>query len=336
MTLDSEHDDRIDEWEAAVGPWQPQPLDRPEPAMPRWRRSGLLLLIALGHLVGFWMLERSSRISLPDVSAETTTLVFLLPDPPPARPRVEPASPPVAEPPPRAASPEPVVPATPAPAEPPAPAVAEAPESAPREPVPESRPESPRETTRPMVAVEAAPRPGEPLRLFDADGSLQLPDDVVARMDAVDGDQRQFDFQMPGLMESGRFMDRQPVLVYEPTRFDQYWIPEKDILTSVLEKAVEATTGTVEIPIPGSPGSKLVCTVSVLAMGGGCGIRNKNDGYVVSLDDPDTLDPEEDAQCRAWWDQIVAADDQDTWRHTRELYEFSCRKPLEKDTAPPG
>jgi hypothetical protein len=125
------------------------------------------------------------------------------------------------------------------------------------------------------------------------------------------------------------------VLAYEPTRFDRYWIPEKDVLTEILEKAVEATSGTVEIPIPGSPGSKLVCSVSILAVGGGCGIVDKNDGYVVRLDDPDTLNPEEDAQCRAWWDRIAAAGSQAEWRDTRALYDHNCRKPLAKDDAPP-
>ena len=70
-------------------------------------------------------------------------------------------------------------------------------------------------------------------------------------------------------------------------------------------------------------------------MGGGCGIRDYNDGYVVQLDDPATLNPEEAAQCAAWWEQIVAAETQDSWRHTRALYETHCRKPLAKDSAPP-
>lgn len=275
------------------------------------------------------MLEYSSRFT-PQVDApETTTLVFLLPDPPAL---VEPDKVPPTEPenerktePAAAAAP----PVQPKPADLPPAVPSTAPTSAP------SR-SATRPPARPMVAVDAAPSPDEPLRLFAPDGSLSLPDDVVARLDEADGDHRAFDFQLPGLMESGRFMDRQPVLVYEATRFDRYWIPEKDILTSVLEKAVEATTGTVEIPIPGSPGSKLVCTVSILALGGGCGIRDYNDGYVVRLDDPNTLDPEEDAQCRAWWEQIVAAGDQDAWRHTRALYESSCRKPLAKAVSPPG
>ena len=187
-----------------------------------------------------------------------------------------------------------------------------------------------------MVAVEPPPPADRPLRLYDADGSIALPDDVIDRLAAVDGDHRVFDYQRPGLLESGRFMDRAPVLAYEGTRFDQYWIPEQPALIEILEKAVKATTGTVEIPIPGTRGGKLVCSVSLLALGGGCGVTNNNRGYVVQADDPTTLSPEEDAQCRAWWDQIVDADDQATWRQTRDLYEASCRKPLAKAIDPPA
>ncbi|MBW8367358.1 MAG: hypothetical protein K0M70_05825, partial [Arenimonas sp.] len=190
-----------------------------------------------------------------------------------------------------------------------------------------------------MQAVELPPSggpPGAPLKLFGADGSIDLPDDVVAKLGETTSGDREFGYQMPGLEESGRFMNRQPVLVYEPTKFDRYWIPEKDILTSLLEKAVEASTGTVEIPVPGSPGTKLVCTVSVLAMGGGCGFRDNNRGYVVELNDPNTLNPEEEKQCAAWWDRIVGAGTQQVWRETRALYEFNCLKPLEKKpVAPP-
>ena len=193
-----------------------------------------------------------------------------------------------------------------------------------------------------MQAVELPPSGGSPraqLKLFNADGSLDLPDDVVAKLGETTGGDREFGYQMPGLEESGRFMKRQPVLVYEPTKFDQYWIPEKDILSSLLEKAVEASTATVEIPVPGSPGSKLVCTISVLAMGGGCGIVNNNDGYVKVLNDPATLNPEEEKQCLAWWDRIVGASTQAVWRETRALYEFNCLKPREKkpvQAAPKG
>jgi hypothetical protein len=185
-----------------------------------------------------------------------------------------------------------------------------------------------------MQAIELAPAGGS-LRLYNPDGSIDLPDELRDQLKGATDDSREFSFQQPGLLDSGSFMRRQPALVYEPTRFDEYWIPQKDILTEVLEKAVEATTGTVEIPIPGKPGSKLVCTVSILAAGGGCGIRHNNDGYVVELDDPDTLNEQEAAQCAAWWEQITQASSQAAWKNTRELYDFNCRKPLAKPTEVP-
>lgn len=50
--------------------------------------------------------------------------------------------------------------------------------------------------------------------------------------------------------------------------------------------------------------------------------------YVGPQDDPATLDPEEDRQCQAWWNQIIGATTQETWRKTRSMYEAACRKPL--------
>lgn len=181
-----------------------------------------------------------------------------------------------------------------------------------------------------LQAVEPSPRPGGSLRLYGADGSLDLPDEVREQLGSAEDDGRGFSFQQPGLMAAGSFLRRQPALVYEPTVFDGYWIPEKDVLTALLERAVEATTGTVEVPIPGSPGSRLVCSVSILAAGGACGIRNNNDGQAVGLDDPDTLNPEEAGQCEAWWRRIVDATEESAWRGTRKLYDAQCRKPLER------
>jgi hypothetical protein len=202
---------------------------------------------------------------------------------------------------------------------------------------PEGSPPAGSPGPRAMQAVEL-PRGAStsaPLQLYRADGSLDLPDEVSSQMGSSTATDREFGYELPGVAEAGEFMKRRPALVYEATRFDKDWRPEKDVLTDLLERAVEASTASVEIPIPGSPGSKLVCTVAVLAAGGGCRIRNNNDGYVVELDDPDTLSPTEDQQCQAWWDKIVSANTQAEWRATRALYEYHCRKPLEKSTEVP-
>lgn len=314
VAFDAGDRDPFDDWRFAVGPWRPRPLTRPEPKLPIRLRVALALAIALAHVALLYFAAREDgRLPASDAGLRTT-LVFL--SPPAARPR------------PATATPAPTSPRVRSPAAPDIPAPVEA-----------TRPPSPREGTPAAgtasrdapVSVDPptpAASPGAPLRLYESDGSLALPDDLVARMREVDAGTRTFDFQLPGLEESGRFMKRQPVLVHETTRFDEYWIPDRGALTRILEQAVKATTKSVEIPIPGVRGGKLVCSVSILALGGGCGVTNNADGYVVGRDDPDTLSPEEDAQCRAWWEQIVAAGDQDTWRHTRALYEAHCRKPL--------
>jgi len=99
---------------------------------------------------------------------------------------------------------------------------------------------------------------------------------------------------------------------------------------------VEGTTKEVRIKIPGNPRAKIVCKVSLLAMGGGCIIAQNQGNYVIA-DDPETLSDDEQAQCQAWWDKIVDATSQDVWRKTRDLYERECRKPREhKPPVVPG
>lgn len=174
-----------------------------------------------------------------------------------------------------------------------------------------------------------------PLRLFRPDGGLQLPETLLSDIDANHRSQQGFDFQMPGVVDAGKFMERPVALEYEATQFDAYWKPDENLLDELLRKAMEATTKEVRIPIHGHPGSKIVCHVSMLAAIGTCGVRNNADGYRVERDDPHTLDEEEAKQCQLWWDRIVAAESQDIWRETRDLYERECRKPLLKRAAMP-
>jgi hypothetical protein len=172
------------------------------------------------------------------------------------------------------------------------------------------------------------PRTDAPMQLYDADGALRLPDGLMAELDRK-ADRPQFDFQYPGLAEAGRFLDRPPVLAYEPTRFDAAWQPNETLLNEVLRKAMEKTSPEVRIPIPGAPGKKIVCRVVILAAGGGCGIERDEAWNSPGQDDPATLSAAEAAACDAWWAKIVAARSQDEWRATRKLYEAECRKPLE-------
>ena len=164
--------------------------------------------------------------------------------------------------------------------------------------------------------------------LYTAEGRLRVPDNMLEQIDKSVGDQRVFSYQIPHLDDAHKYFDRKQALGYEPTRFDQYWQPDQDALTELLTKLVEKTTKEIRIPMPGRPDSAIVCQISLLALGGGCGILTNGEDYVGPVDDPDTLSKEEDRQCQAWWQQIIGARTQEVWRKTRSLYEAQCRKPL--------
>ena len=183
----------------------------------------------------------------------------------------------------------------------------------------------------------AAASQKSPLQLYAADGRVRLPESLMTELAKVDSDERVFDYQVPGLAKAGKFFDRPPALTYESTRFDQYWRPDQDLLTELLSRAVEKASKEIRIPVPGHPGEKIVCHVSLLALGGACGVAHNDDGYVFKDDDPATLNEAESKQCKAWWDRIVDAKSQEIWRKTRALYDAECRKPLERKKAlPPG
>jgi hypothetical protein len=187
----------------------------------------------------------------------------------------------------------------------------------------------PAPSTPPPASSTAPPRDA-PLRLYLPDGSLDLPEEVFEQIDQA-ATNKQFDFQLPNLEAGARLLDRPPVIAYETTRFDQYWEPPNEtLLDEILRKAAEKTSKEIRIPIPGAPGRRLVCRVSLLAAGGTCGMERNGGNAVVSHGDPKTLDPTEAAECQAWWDRIVGAATQEQWRVTRKLYDAECLKPLEK------
>jgi hypothetical protein len=275
--------------------------ERPDPPLlPRHGRLALLASIVLAHLLFLAWVERWRGFEPPAPRAQqVVTVVFLSAAPdPPASPR-----------------------------KPRAPAEAQARErESTRAPRTRSRTNVSRSARdRPLHLVEVAPRAPS---LFLADGSIAIPADVSDALASVTDDDRAFEFQVPGLRAARAFAQRAPALAYEPTRFDEHWLDEKDILTEALEKAVEKTTMTIRIPLPRSPGSKIVCKVSLLAMGGACGIVNNGEGYLVMLDDPATLDGEEDRECREWWERIVTATTAEQWQQALDRYETQCRKPL--------
>lgn len=292
-------------------PWRPRSLEpRRSPWLPlRWRLLILLGIIGL-HALGARLFLHMLAAGRDAVASESVLLVEFIE----ARPALPKALP------------------IPGPA-----GIARLPDPKPRRP-PErvsARPPPPANTAMQAPAVPASTsaslprRPSEPaLQLYNPDGSLRVPDGMLAQIDAQVGEQRVFSYQVPHMDDAKKYFYRNRVLAYEPTRFDQYWKPDQDLLTDLLTRLVEKTTKQVRIPVPGHPGSTMVCTITLIALSGGCGVLTNGADYVGPVDDPDTLNPEEDRQCAAWWQQIVGARTQELWRKTRSLYEAQCRKPL--------
>ena len=286
------------------GEWRPQSL---RPAPPPWPSSrgrlGILAAILLGHLgLAAWLpwLDQGEV----ERGEEATVVEFIdrprLPEPPP--PDAEPTPPPAND--------------------------------TRREPRKPARRRA-RPVAQQALQAQSAPAPSpRKLELYDEQGRLKVPRDMLEQIDRKFGDSRQFDYQVPGMERYDKLMHRPPPIAYQSTRFDEYWKPDQDLLTSLLTQMVEKTTREIRIPVPGRSHSTMVCRVSLLAFGGGCGVLTPGSDYVGPVDDPATLSPDEDRQCQKWWEQIVGATTQDIWRRTRKLYEAQCRKPREK--APAG
>lgn len=184
-------------------------------------------------------------------------------------------------------------------------------------------------TRRNAPTRQAAAEPSSTLTLINKDGSLILPERTREEF-LSDIEDRQFDVRKKGLDDMDKLLDRPQALEYRATAFEEGWQGDRPPLERLLEQAVQKSTAHIKIPVPGRPGAYLRCSIAILALGGGCGFTANDDGYFVRADDPDTLSPEEDRQCGAWWDLIVAARTQALWRKTRALYEQECRKPLAK------
>ncbi len=282
-------------------PWRPKSLHWPKRERLPWRtRAALLCLIVAVHcLVAIGLLAMMHRREAPSV--ETVTVIEFIEDRPVAvAPSMQPVAPPLA---PRIE-----------------------PRRLPIDGQEVELPIVPSSIQKPRVERQAT-RPNDRLELYGADGRLRTPDDMLDTLDREFGDKRVFSYQIPRLDDAQKLLNRNPAIEYRPTRFDQYWKPDEDLLTDLLTRLVEKTTREIRIPVPGRPDSAMICTVSLLALGGGCGMLTNGADYVGPVDDPDTLDGEEQRQCQAWWDQITGARTQEVWRRTRALYESECRKP---------
>ncbi|WP_296282368.1 hypothetical protein [Pseudoxanthomonas sp.] len=103
--------------------------------------------------------------------------------------------------------------------------------------------------------------------LYNADGSLRVPGnagDAAAERGAPGGGNDQWTRER--LAEAGTWLQRPPY-DYEPTSFDKYWVPSESLLAEWVRRNVRQ----VDIPIPGT-NMKLKCSISVLQLGGGCGL----------------------------------------------------------------
>lgn len=126
-------------------------------------------------------------------------------------------------------------------------------------------------------------RPGGAPGLLDGQGRVRLPGEGagsapaqgsgagggpagagVAGRGAPGGDSDSWSRER--LERSGTWLKRPPY-DFEPTSFDRYWVPNESLLAEWVRKGMK----TVAIPIPGT-GKKINCVVSLLQLGGGCGI----------------------------------------------------------------
>lgn len=116
---------------------------------------------------------------------------------------------------------------------------------------------------------------GERPGLFNSDGSIRLPGtgdagtgDSGGPRGAPGGDQDEWTRER--LEQAGTWLQRPPY-DYEPTAFDKFWVPSESLLQEWVRKNIRETS----IPIPGTS-KRLKCVVSILQLGGGCGIVDPN------------------------------------------------------------
>lgn len=170
------------------------------------------------------------------------------------------------------------------------------------------------------VDSQAAARP---IRLYRSDGSILLPESMLEDLRAVDGDERMFNFMVPGLAGAESAFRRPPAMTYVPTRFDADWKPVRSLGEDALVTVSEALTYENKSKTVRCSLVPPVCTWGRI-------------GTAVELNDPLTLNAIEDAECGALWVSIATATDQGEWLRLRRRFDAECRKPLEIDRAPPA
>ncbi|HEY0502244.1 MAG TPA: hypothetical protein VGD42_02015, partial [Lysobacter sp.] len=120
------------------------------------------------------------------------------------------------------------------------------------------------ESTREAPGGQRGLTPG----LYNPDGSVRMAEAPGSAAPA----------QPPGaineeirdLDRSGTWLKRKPT-DFEPTSFDKYWVPSETLLAEWVRKGIKK----VAIPIPGT-NKRIECVVSLLSLGGGCGLSDPN------------------------------------------------------------
>ncbi|BCT93759.1 hypothetical protein LYSHEL_27860 [Lysobacter helvus] len=110
--------------------------------------------------------------------------------------------------------------------------------------------------------AQAGGKPG----LFKADGTPNLGEAPSPQRNAPGTPEA----QAIDLDKAGRWLKRPPY-DYTPTAFDKYWRPSETLLQEWVRKGIKK----LEIPIPGT-GKRISCVVSLLAVGGACGLTDPN------------------------------------------------------------
>jgi len=132
-------------------------------------------------------------------------------------------------------------------------------------------------STRERPGGNAGGKPG----LLNADGTPKL---GAGTAEAGAGHPPGSDkWTMDQIDHAGTWLKR-PSNDYQPTRFDNVWVPNE----TLLEQWVRQNIREVSIPIPGTT-KKLHCVVSLLQLGGGCGITDPNmqDQEAIARPPPD-------------------------------------------------
>jgi len=122
-------------------------------------------------------------------------------------------------------------------------------------------------STRNRPGGQPGGKQGEKPGLFNADGTPRLIDAPPSGGNAP-GTAEQ---RIADLDRAGTWLKRKNPLPYEPTVFDRYWLPGETLLQEWVRRGVRE----VQISIPGTS-KKLHCVVSLLQLGGGCGIDDPN------------------------------------------------------------